>query len=202
AYFVAKPTANGGAEVVLTDLETNRPLGDPLRISSGGVTALNANDAWLAVAVNEPAAAVGQPAHRVELCPLTGGERTVVPLPRKPTAVAAGPGGRTVAAVLVDGSVAHAVRDGDRWRVGLLDGVTASTVAMTPDGRRLIVGAPSGRIAMLELLTPGEASIASRVALTFDGHSERVSVVRQVTLAGETVLISGDDAGSVIVRRL
>ena len=195
--FVATPVANqGGATIALTDLASGQSLSKPITIDSGKVLSMQANSDWLAVAVSEPGA------HRIELISLTGNERSRIPFDQPPIAISMGPQAKRVAAALATGQVAHASRTATGWSVGELLGVAATAVAFTPAGDQLVVGNANGQVSMLELMNPGEAKITSRVALTFEGHSERVSVLRFDILNGRPTLLSGDAVGSVLVKTL
>lgn len=142
---------------------------------------------------------------RVVVLPLGGGAGEVIRLPEgtaRPNSLALSADSSTIALTTADGSAFLASKPDGRWQLGRLDREGISSVAFTPAGDRLLLGLASGRVVLAEPRPMPDGSISARLLLTFDGHSDPVTVLQVADTQDGARIVSGDAAGRVVVRSL
>ncbi|QDT68011.1 Serine/threonine-protein kinase PknD [Planctomycetes bacterium MalM25] len=143
---------------------------------------------------------------QVDLIPMRGDPVESIRLPAdagRPISATASEGAGLVAIANRggEGFVARRERAGG-WRLDRLDRDDLTSVAFTPDGRRLLVGVRSGRVLMLGLEEPAEGVRPTRTILSFSGHRDAVTLLQVAQSAEGSRLVSGDASGRVVVRSL
>jgi WD40 repeat protein len=174
--------------VVLSDAQTHRPLGPPLRGNLGGATALTFSPDGKLLASGSGGNEL------VILRAVPTGQRVGPPLtnPFPVADLAFSPDGRMLAGVGGDDRLVIWNMTGKEPTASVLRAEQALTsVAFSPDGKLLASGTDNGRIVLWDL--PDHQPVAGPLA----GHDGAVH--RLVFSPDSRTLASGDDAGSVLL---